>query len=804
METTRGNWELTILDALPALSRGLCSLTAGDLDGDGNVEVVTGSRALLWYRPRTFQRGVIAVAREKSHFVVGLTLEDLDGDGIMEVVASEEDPHMLTWFKPEKGLDQLWTRYVLDPARTAGAHDLVFADVDGDGERELVANAVQDPGLAIYKRTADLTAPWSKHTVQAGAFEEGLAVGDLDGDGRLEIVSGPNWYAAPAGGAYAGPWQRRSIAPSFREQCRVALIDITGNGRPDVVMAESEYTDGRLAWFENRIVEDAEHPWVEHEIDRGLVYGHSLAAWREEGAGQVCVFVGEMAQGGYGAAFNHDARVMLYVTSDRSRTWRREVGDQGEGTHEATACDVDGDGQVEFVGKRLRDTVVQLWKPRPAPSPLLRFRHRFLDRDKPHTACDILAVDVDGDGRPDVACGEWWYRNPTWERYHIPGIYQVVNAYDLDGDGRQEIIGLKELPTTAQDWYQRMSGDMVWLKPIDPMAGEWEEYAIGTGSGGWPHGTGIGPLLPGGRLALVATYHGGGRPLFTLDLGLQADLDGEAVTKRLQEAFAQNGRPLSPEASIEKMGQRWSITDQENRFRYGIGVAGDALAVRGSYPEIFEVPDDPRQGPWPVRVLAEIRHGEEFVPYDIDGDGRLDLLAGNYWLQNTGDGNFRPHRFMAEELNFRAARFRVMDVNGDGRPDVVAVEEDLDYPTQTCFFARVAWFENPGDPWQGPWKMHMIDAIRSPHSLDTADLDGDGELELVVGEHNPFLAYRSRSRLFVYKQADARGRAWRRYELDGRFEHHCGTRVFQVAPGRWAIASHGWKDSRYVHLWEQY
>jgi hypothetical protein len=89
-----------------------------------------------------------------------------------------------------------------------------------------------------------------------------------------------------------------------------------------------------------------------------------------------------------------------------------------------------------------------------------------------------------------------------------------------------------------------------------------------------------------------------------------------------------------------------------------------------------------------------------------------------------------------------------------------------------------------------------------PVSLDVADLDGDGELELVVGEHDPFNAYRSRSRLYVNKKADPQGRAWYRSPLDDRFEHHDGTRVFEVAPGRPGIVSHGWADSRYVHLGE--
>jgi hypothetical protein len=44
-----------------------------------------------------------------------------------------------------------------------------------------------------------------------------------------------------------------------------------------------------------------------------------------------------------------------------------------------------------------------------------------LDRDKANTATDILAVAVDGDDLLDAVCGSWWYKNPTWKRFDIPG-----------------------------------------------------------------------------------------------------------------------------------------------------------------------------------------------------------------------------------------------------------------------------------------------------------------------------------------------------------------------------------------------
>jgi len=723
-------WELMILDA-EAPSERLDSLAAADIDGDGHVELVIGGMPvntkfsnLFWYRPATRERGIIA----PGGYHVGIALEDVDGDGVLEVVAGGLPPvNAIFWFKPGANLHDPWTKNVLHP-RAAGAHDLLFADIDGDGERELLASDMTpgNPGLFIFKRNGEPHRPWQKYEVVTGVSAEGLDVGDLDGDGRLEIVFGPDWYAPRAEGPLAGPWLRGPVAHGFRDMCRVALVDITGNGRPDAIICESEYEDGRLRWFENRFGQDPGNPWREHEIAPGELFSfaHTLRAWKDPATNHARFLFAEMAEGGWNPPRNYNALVAIYTTPDGGRHWQRETVSRGTGTHEALFCDVDGDGEAEVVGKEWIHHKVQIWKRRTEPSPQLRFRHRILDRDKPGVSTDILAVDVDGDGLNDVVTGSWWYRNPGWERRRIPDISQVISAYDLDGDGRQELI--------ATRGPGNFSSELCWLKPIDPLAGKWQVHPIGLGTGDWPHGALVAPLLPGGRPALVIAYHS-------------------------------------------------AYKDPH-------------------YPELFEVPQDPTLCPWPRSILARIQHSEEIAACDVNGNGRLDVVAGPWWLENVGDGSFEPHRVAAD---FSAARTSAADINGNGRPDVVLGEQALDFkkvpPT-----GRLVWFENPGEFDGRPWPMHVIDHVRCPHSVSVADLDGDGEVEIICGEHDPRKALRSRSRLFIYKKADPQGKTWFRHCLDRIFEHHDGTKIIELGDGHRGIISIGWAERRYVHLWEPY
>ncbi len=111
----------------------------------------------------------------------------------------------------------------------------------------------------------------------------------------------------------------------------------------------------------------------------------------------------------------------------------------------------------------------------------------------------------------------------------------------------------------------------------------------------------------------------------------------------------------------------------------------------------------------------------------------------------------------------------------------------------------LVWYEQPPAA-ADPWIRHPIATVIGPMSLDVADMDGDGDLDVVVGEHN--LAHPESAKLYVFENADGRGGRWIGHIVAIGDEHHDGAILADIdGDGDLDIVSIGWGHSR-VLLYE--
>jgi len=143
----------------------------------------------------------------------------------------------------------------------------------------------------------------------------------------------------------------------------------------------------------------------------------------------------------------------------------------------------------------------------------------------------------------------------------------------------------------------------------------------------------------------------------------------------------------------------------------------------------YDIPEDPTVEPWPrenCTLVADVDvEGLEIV--DIDGDGRTEIIAGTNVFHRE-DATGERWRRDTVLTGWDPVRVAVADLDGDGDLEIVYAEGDS--PAHGTHPARVAWVDPHGD--RRPEILR--DEMFCPHSLEVADLTGDGRPDIYVGE----------------------------------------------------------------------
>ncbi len=354
------------------------SAAAADFNHDGKLDVVSGP--FIYYGPDYMQSREIypaQIVNASTNYSMEDWVQhasDFTGDGWADVLTTSHADGGKTGavlYVNPKGESRRWEKFnVVAPI---DSEETVLTDVDGDGKPELV---YMGGGYMCYAKPdpSNPTGKWIVHHVsEHGPWPaHGVGAGDINGDGRVDIVGAYGWWEQPAENgletkwkyhpAPFGQWGRTSAGGA-----KIGVYDVNGDGLADVVTSMQAHGWG-IDWFEQKRSASGEISFVPH-----LVMGRLP----KESAG--------------GVVFTEP--------------------------HASTIADVDGDGIPDFVvAKRYWSHLDDSYDPDPYGPPVLYVYRTVRDKKSPGGArfepelvhnysgggSDVLAVDLNGDGAMDL------------------------------------------------------------------------------------------------------------------------------------------------------------------------------------------------------------------------------------------------------------------------------------------------------------------------------------------------------------------------------------------------------------------
>ncbi|TWU38202.1 FG-GAP repeat domain-containing protein [Novipirellula artificiosorum] len=343
-----------------------------DIDGDGKLDIVAGRN---WYRNGEWTPRAMRIIEDNNGYVRsnGDSIYDVNADGRPDVVSIDFLGSEVYWYENPGGeplmQGYLWPKHLLGDTEWANNEVSYLIDLNQDGKPEFISNqwVNKNPMLAFSftKETRQIEVTEGRKTEwvekeiptliknKIGEVNgHGIGFGDVNDDGRDDIVFGNGWYECPEGDRLAGVWKYHPDWEKKHAACPMLVFDVDGDGVTDVINSVA-HGYGIHWWRGLGPGDDGKLQFEEHLIDDSFSQPHCLALADFDGDGTQELITGKRvrAHNGKDPGGLEPPVMKYYVWDQESKSF--EVFPIVESTVgiglQIRTADLDDDGDVDIV-----------------------------------------------------------------------------------------------------------------------------------------------------------------------------------------------------------------------------------------------------------------------------------------------------------------------------------------------------------------------------------------------------------------------------------------------------------------------